>query len=96
MMALWGKLKSGVILALAFLGILLGVWFGGRRSGSVKEQFERKKDELKAERETNQQHVETRQEVNDVRDTTNALPPGEADRRLRDGWMRESDTEKRD
>lgn len=90
-MALWSRMKTGVILALAFVGILLSVWFGGRRSGSVKEQFERKKDELEAEKKANQQHTETRQEVNDVQDETNSLPPGEAERRLRDGWMRGSD-----
>lgn len=87
-MAIWSKIKTGVLVALAFIGVLIGVWFGGRRSGTVSEQFQRKKDELKAEREENQQHVEVRKEMNDAQDTTNSLPPGDANKRLRDGWMR--------
>lgn len=87
-MAIWSKIKTGVLVALAFIGVLIGVWFGGRRSGTVTEQFQRKKDELKAEREEVQQHVEVRKEMNDAQDKTNSLPPGDANKRLRDGWMR--------
>lgn len=90
-MAIWSKIKTGVLVALAFVGVLIGVWFGGRRSGTISEQFQRKKDELQAEKEKTGQHVEVRKETNDVRDTTNSLPSGDANKRLRDGWMRESD-----
>jgi hypothetical protein len=90
-MAIWSKIKTGVLVALAFVGVLIGVWFGGRRSGTISEQFQRKKDELQAEKEENQQHVEVRKETNDVRDTTNSLPSGDANKRLRDGWMRDSE-----
>lgn len=90
-MAIWSKIKTGVLVALAFVGVLIGVWFGGRRSGTISEQFQRKKDELQAEKEKTEQHVEVRKETNDVRDTTNSLPSGDANKRLRDGWMRESD-----
>lgn len=92
-MAIWSRIKTGVLVALAFIGVLIGVWFGGRRSGTISEQFQRKKDELKTEKEENKAHVETRQEVNDAQDTTNSLPDGDANRRLRDGWMRD-DAEK--
>lgn len=94
MTAIWSKLKAGVLVALAFCMVLLGVWFGGRRSGTVSEQFQRKKDELDAERKENAQHVDTRKEMNDVQDTTNSLPRGEANRRLRTGWMRDEDSNK--
>lgn len=87
-MAIWSKIKTGVLVALAFVGVLIGVWFGGRRSGTISEQFQRKKDELQAEKEENQQHVEVRKEMNDAQDTTNSLPDGDANKRLRDGWMR--------
>lgn len=90
-MSIWSKIKTGVLVALAFVGVLIGVWFGGRRSGTISEQFQRKKDELQAEKEKTEQHVEVRKETNDVRDTTNSLPSGDANKRLRDGWMRESD-----
>lgn len=88
-MAIWSKIKTGVLVALAFVGVLIGVWFGGRRSGTISEQFQRKKDELQVEKEENQQHIDTRKEMNDAQDTTNSLPPGDANRRLRDGWMRD-------
>jgi hypothetical protein len=88
-MAIWSKIKTGVLVALAFVGVLIGVWFSGRRSGTISEQFQRKKDELQAEKEENQQHIDTRKEMNDAQDTTNSLPPGDANRRLRDGWMRD-------
>jgi hypothetical protein len=94
-MAIWSKIKTGVLVALAFVGVLIGVWFGGRRSGTVSEQFQRKKDELQAEKEENQQHIDTRKEMNDAQDTTNSLPPGDANRRLRDGWMRDERDEQR-
>jgi len=88
-MAIWSRIKTGVLVALAFVGVLIGVWFGGRRSGTISEQFQRKKDELQAEKEENQQHVEVRKESGDAQDTTNSLPAGDANKRLRDGWMRE-------
>lgn len=90
-MAIWSRIKSGVLVALAFVGVLIGVWFGGRRSGTISEQFQRKKDELQAERQQNEQHVQTREEINDVQDTTNSLDSGDANKRLRDGWMRGPD-----
>lgn len=88
-MAIWSRIKTGVLVALAFVGVLIGVWFGGRRSGTVSEQFRQKKDELKAATEDNQKHVDVRKEMNDAQDNTNALPEGDANRRLRDGWMRD-------
>lgn len=94
MMALWGKLKAGVLVALAFLAVLFGVWFTGRRDGSIKEQFQRKKDELDDERRENEEHVNTRQEKQDVQDTINRLPSGGARQRLDDGWMRGEDDKK--
>lgn len=91
MTGIWSRIKTGVLVALAFVGVLVGVWFGGRRSGTISEQFQRKKDELQAERQQNEQHVQTREEINDVQDTTNSLDSGGADKRLRDGWMRGKD-----
>lgn len=94
MMALWGKFKAGVLVALAFLAVLFGAWFSGRRDGSIKEQFQRKKDELDDERRENEEHVTTRQEKQDVQDKINQLPPGSARQRLDDGWMRRDDDKK--
>lgn len=88
MMAIWLRIKSGVYVALAFCAVLFGVWFNGRRAGTVSEQLQQKKDELAAEKKTTEQHVETRKEQHDVQDKINSLPPGDASKRLRDGWMR--------
>lgn len=88
MIAFLAKIKTGALAALAFIALLLGVWFGGRRSGKTSEQMKRTADELEQEKQDNHEHVETRNSINDVKDGINSLPNGSARRRLNDGWMR--------
>lgn len=91
MTAIWLKIKSGVLVALAFLALLVGVWFGGRKSGTSLERLARREEELAREKAENVKQAETAKVVNDVKQEVDAMGDGRASDVLKSEWVRDED-----